>query len=189
MAAAGAAVTRHYPWTAPVAGQQVTFRLMTPADRETVLQFVKNLPEEDLFYLISDVRDPNGMSRWIEGIEDHTATTVLAEAEGKLLGYGVLRGGHLRWTRHLAEIRVMVAPDARGNGLGKLLAKEVFAVAHDVGMWRLIARLTSKQTAARYLFQHLGFHIEAVLADCVIDNEGRTQDMIFMSYDVSGFHG
>jgi hypothetical protein len=56
-------------------------------------------------------------------------------------------------------------------------------------MRRLIARLTSKQVSARYLFQRLGFHIEAILADCVIDSEGRTQDMIFMSYDVSGFHG
>lgn len=189
MEAAAAAVTRHFPWTVTVAGRPVTFRLMTPADRETVLQFVKELPEEDLFYLISDVRDPAGMTRWIEGIEDNTATTVLAEAGGDLLGYGLLRGGHLQWTRHLGEIRVMVKPDARGAGSGKLLAKEVFAVAHDIGMRRIIARLTSKQAPARYLFQHLGFHIEAVLADCVIDNENRTQDMIFMSYDVSGFHG
>lgn len=187
--AAGAAVNRHFPWTAAVAGRQVTFRLMTPDDREPVLRFVKGLPEEDLFYLINDIRDPAAMNRWIEGIADHTATTVLAEADGELLGYGLLRGGHLKWTRHLAEIRVMTAPEVRGKGLGKLLAKEVFAVAHDAGMWRLIARLTSKQVAARFLFQRLGFHIEAVLADCVIDSEGRTHDMVFMSYDVSGFHG
>jgi L-amino acid N-acyltransferase YncA len=189
MMAAGAAVTRHFPWTAQIAGQQVTFRLMTPADRETVLQFVKSLPEEDLFYLINDIRDPAGMNRWIEGIEEHTATTVLAEVGGKLLGYGMLRGGHLRWTRHLGEIRVMVSPDARGKGIGKLLAKEVFALAHDVGMKRIVARLTSNQRPAKSLFQRLGFHLEAVLADCVIDNEGRLHDMIFMSYDVSGFHG
>lgn len=189
MVAAGTAVTRQFPWSAAVGGRKIEFRLMTPADREEVLRFVKSLPEEDLFYLINDIRDPAGMDRWIEGIQDHTATTVLAEADGVLLGYGLLRGGQLRWTRHLAEIRVMVSPEARGSGIGKLLAKEVFAVAHDVGMRRIIARLTSKQVSARYLFQHLGFHIEAILADCVIDNEGRTHDMIFMSYDVSGFHG
>lgn len=186
---AGAAVTRHFPWTAVVADQQVTFRLMKPDDREAVLRFVKSLPEEDLFYLINDVRDPAGMNRWIEGIENHTATTVLAEADGTLLGYGILRGGQLRWTRHLGEIRVMVVPEARGRGLGKVLAKEVFAVGHEMGLRRIIARLTSKQTSARHLFHRLGFHPEAVLADCVIDNDGRTHDMVFMSYDVSGFHG
>lgn len=189
MTGASAAVSKHFPWTTSVGRDQVTFRLMSPADREPVLRFVKSLPEEDLFYLINDVRDPAGMSRWIEGIEDHTATTVLAEADGRLLGYGLLRGGHLRWTRHLGEIRVMVAPEHRGVGLGKLLAKEVFAVANDLGFLRLIARLTSTQVSARYLFQRLGFHIEAVLSDCIIDNEGRMQDMMFMSYDISGFHG
>jgi L-amino acid N-acyltransferase YncA len=187
--AAGGAVARHFPWSAAVAGRQVRFRLMQADDREKVLQFVKSLPEEDLFYLINDIRDPSGMTRWIEGIRDQTATTVLAESEGILLGYGMLRGGQLRWTRHLGEVRVMVSPAERGKGLGKLLAKEIFAVAHDIGLRRIMVRLTSKQTPARYLFQHLGFHIEAVLADCVIDEHGVTQDMIFMSYDVTGFHG
>ena len=62
-------------------------------------------------------------------------------------------------------------------------------MAHDLKLRRLIARLTSSQTPARYLFQHLGFHIEALLADCVIDRAGPTQDLVFMSYDVAGFHG
>lgn len=183
------AVAQHFPWTVPVAGRQVTFRLMTPEDREPVLQFVNTLPEEDLFYLMNDIRHPSGMSRWVDGIRDHSITTVLAEAGGRLLGYGSLRCGRLMWTRHLGEIRIMLAPSERGKGLGKLLAKEVFAVAHDVSLRRIIARLTSSQTPARYLFQHLGFHIEALLADCVIDREGRTQDLVFMSYDVAGFHG
>lgn len=183
------AIAQHFPWTAQLGGEPVRFRLMTPADRETVLRFVRSLPEEDLYFLINDIRDPSGMDRWIGGLKDQSTTTVLAEANGNLLGYGTVLVGHLRWTRHLGEIRIITAPGQRGKGLGKLLAKEVFAVAHELGLRRIIARLTSKQSPARYLFQHLGFHIEAVLADCVIDNEGRTQDMVFMSYDVAGFHG
>ena len=183
------AIARHFPWTAQLGGEPVELRLMTPEDREPVLRFVRSLPEEDLYFLINDIRDPSGMNRWIDGLKDQSTTTVLAESKGNLLGYGTIRVGHLRWTRHLGEIRIIVGPGQRGKGLGKLLAKEVFAVAHDVGLKRIIARLTSKQSPARYLFQHLGFHIEAVLADSVIDNEGRTQDMVFMSYDVAGFHG
>lgn len=187
---AGTEIARHFPWTAQVSGEQVTFRLMTPDDRDSVLAFVNSLPEEDLYYLINDVRNTAGMNRWIKGIVDHNMTTILVwSARGELLGYGTLRCGDLRWTRHLGEIRIMVSPGGRGRGLGKLLGKEVFAVAHDAGLRRIFARVTSKQVSARYLFQRLGFHIEAVLADCVIDNESRTQDMIFMSYDVAGFHG
>jgi len=186
----GAAIAaRHFPWVTQVSGERVTFRLMTPEDQAQVLQFVRSLPEEDLYYLINDIRDPVGMQRWIEGVKDGGMTTVIAEADGKLLGYATLRHGQLKWTRHMAEMRIMVSPQARGKGIGKILGKEIFAVANESGLRRIFARVTSKQLRARYLFQHLGFHIEAVLAECVIDNEGRTQDMIFMSYDVAGFHG
>jgi L-amino acid N-acyltransferase YncA len=184
-----AVLAQHFPWSAKVADQRVTFRLMTPEDREEVLEFVNRLPEHDLFYLMNDIREPSGMNRWIDGIKDQSAFTVLAEVPGKLLGYGSLKCGQLRWTRHLGEIRIMVLPELRGQGIGKLLAKEIFAVAHDVGLRRIIARLASTHTAARYLFQDLGFHIEALLADCVIDEENHTQDLIIMSYDVRGFHG
>lgn len=184
-----AAVAHHFPWVARVAGEPVTFRLMTPGDREEVLRFVEGLPEEDLFYLMNDPRTESGMNRWIDGIREQTGVTVLAESGGELLGYGSLRRGHMSWTRHLGEMRIMIAPGHRGKGLGKLLGKEVFAVAHDMGLRRIIARLTSTQTPARYLFQRLGFHLEALLADCVIDRDGRTHDLVFMSYDVAGFHG
>ncbi len=184
-----AAVAHNFPWTVRVAGTDVKFRLMTPGDSGEVRQFVSELPEEDLFFLMDDPRDPAGMERWVNRVREGLSLTVLAESGGTLIGYGTLRRGGMTWTRHLGEIRLMISPAYRGKGLGKLLAKEVFAVAHDLELRRLIARLTSSQTPARYLFQHLGFHIEALLADCVIDREGRTEDLVFMSYDVAGFHG
>jgi L-amino acid N-acyltransferase YncA len=187
--ATGSLIAQHFPWTATVAGREVRFRLMVPEDHGEVLEFVKGLPEQDLFYMMNDVRNPSGMNRWIEGIREGSIITILAEAGGKLLGYGSLRCGRLPWTRHLGEIRIMMSVGERGKGIGKLLGKELFAAAHDAGLRRIIARVTSTQTPARYLFQHLGFHLEALLADCVIDADGRTHDLIFMSYDVTGFHG
>lgn len=181
-------VARHFPWTGVVGGEQITFRLMTPEDADAVLRMVQTLPEQDLFYLLDDIRTPEGMNRWIEGIREHSGITVLAEQAGRVLGYGTLRCGRLPWTRHLGEIRIMVLPSERGKGLGRVLGKELFAVAHDLGLWRILARLTSAQMPARRLFQHIGFQVEALLADCVIDQQGRTQDLVFMSYDVTGFH-
>jgi L-amino acid N-acyltransferase YncA len=189
MPSAGTAVLRHFPLNMRIAGEPVTMRLATPGDRESVLRFLKSLPDEDLFYLMDDIRSPAGMDRWMESVREQLVTTVVAESGGGVIGYAGLRRGHAQWTNHLGEIRIMVSPEWRGRGLGKLLAKEVFALAHDLDLRRIVARLTSTQNPARYLFQHLGFHIEAVLAECVIDNTGRTQDLLVMSYDVSGFHG
>jgi L-amino acid N-acyltransferase YncA len=187
--AAGNAVTRHLPVNVRIADKEVVLRLMTPDDREPVLRFLQTLPEHDLFYLMDDIRSPSGMNRWVEAVRERFVTTVIAEASGQVAGYSALRRGLAQWTRHLGEIRIMVSPELRGKGLGKLLAREVFTLAHDLELRRIVARLTSTQLPARYLLQHLGFHIEAVLADCVIDDQGRTQDLFVMSYDVTGFHG
>lgn len=43
-------------------------------------------------------------------IKKQPGTTVLAERDGKLLGYVPLHHGETRWFRHLGEIRLLVAP-------------------------------------------------------------------------------
>jgi RimJ/RimL family protein N-acetyltransferase len=88
----------------------------------------------------------------------------------------------------LGEIRLLMAPDQRGRGVGRLLGHEVFSIAHDLDLQRIVVRVASGQKSARRLFERLGFHMEALLADWVIDRQGRTQDLVLMSYDVAGFH-
>jgi hypothetical protein len=53
----------------------------------------------------------------------------------------------------------------------------------------MIARLTSNADSGQASVPAARLTSEAVLAGCVIDHESRTQNMIFMAYDVSGFHG
>ena len=46
--------------------------------------------------------------------------------------------------------------------------------------------MASEQRGAMQVFERLGFKAEALLADYVIDRQGRTHDLIVMSYDVTG---
>jgi RimJ/RimL family protein N-acetyltransferase len=179
---------RHFPYTAPVGDARITLRLMTAEDREAFLAFMRAQPEDDLFFLLVDVTTPEGLEHWMRDLEEGRNTTVLAEENGKLLGYSSLHHGQTRWTRHLGEIRLLMAPDQRGRGVGRLLGHEVFSIAHDLDLQRIVVRVASGQKSARRLFERLGFHMEALLADWVIDRQGRTQDLVLMSYDVAGFH-
>jgi L-amino acid N-acyltransferase YncA len=162
---------------------------MTAEDREAFLAFMRGQPEDDLFFLLVDVTTPEGLEHWMRDLEEGRNITVLAEENGTLLGYSSLHHGQTRWTRHMGEIRLLVAPAQRGRGVGRLLGHEVFAIAHDLDLQRTVARVASGQKSARRLFEGLGFHMEALLADWVIDRQGRTEDLVLMSYDVSGFHG
>ena len=183
------AIARSFPSTARVGEATVTLRLMNPRDRDAFLRFMRAQPEDDLFFLLVDVTAQEGLDHWMHDLDKGRNITVLAEQDGKLVGYSSLHHGQTRWTRHLGEIRLLVAPDQRGRGLGQLLGHEIFCVAHGLGLQRIMVRVASGQKSARRLFERQGFHVEALLADWVIDRQGCTQDLVLMSYDVAGFHG
>jgi L-amino acid N-acyltransferase YncA len=178
---------REYPFSTAVSDQTVKVRLMGPADGEAMLAFGRSLPEEDLFFLQIDITDPDTVAEWIRRIKAGTTISVIAESSGTIIGYANLHHQELRWTRHLGEIRIQVSPAWRGRGLGKLLLREVFQVARHLGLNKIVARMASSQRGARQVFESQGFEAEALLADAVIDSAGRTQDLILMSYDVTGF--
>ena len=109
---------------------------------------------------------------------------VIAEIDGRMAGYGMLSLNDLDWSRHLAELRVLVHPDYRETGLGRAMIREVFALAVNRGVEKVIARMTLDQTAARSLFQELGFRPEALHENEVKDRAGKLHDVLRMAVDV-----
>jgi L-amino acid N-acyltransferase YncA len=177
---------RTYPWTTTLRDKQITLRLMQPDDREALMGFAKSLPEDDLLFLAVDITRPEALDQWVHNIKIGQIKTVLAEANGKLVGHGTLSHNALHWTRHLGEIVLLLSPSFRGIGLGNLLANELFSIARELGLQKIVARMASEQRGAVQVFERLGFRAEALLGDYVIDREGRTHDLIVMSYDVTG---
>ena len=181
-------VKRTYPWQTSVGGVEMKLRLMEPSDRDTILNFGRSLPDHDLLFLRSDVTDPKVIDEWVENLKKGRTITVMAEGDGgDLLGYGSLHHNEVLWTRHVGEIRVMLKPELRGFGLGKALANEVFAIAKDLGLQKVMVQMTTDQRGARGMVESLGFRPEALLADFVMGRDGRTYDLLIMSYDMTGF--
>lgn len=177
---------RTYPWTATLKEQEITLRLMQPDDRDKLMDFAKSLPGDDLLFLAVDITRAEALDQWVHNIKTGQIKTVLAEANGKLIGHGTLSHNALQWTRHLGEIVLLISPDYRGIGLGNLLANELFSIARELGLQKIVARMASEQLGALQVFERLGFRPEALLGDYVIDREGLTHDLIVMSYDVTG---
>jgi len=177
---------RTYPWTTSVKDNQVTIRLMKSEDDKALLAFAQSLPEDDLLFLSVDITKPEVVEQWARNIQAGRVNTALAETGGQLIGHATLSLNDLMWTRHLGEIQLMISPERRGLGLGSLLANEVFAIAQELGLQKIVARMASEQRGALQVFERLGFKAEALLADYVMDRQGRTHDLIVMSYDVTG---
>ncbi len=182
-----AATKRKYPRTKNLGGTNITLRLMTAADKNAVLEFARLLPENDLLFLSFDITDEAFVESWAKRAEKGNWHTILVEADDKLVGHGSLMQTEQVWSRHLGEIILLLSPEVRGKGLGGILAGELFAKAEDLGLQKIVARMASEQKGAIQVFEKLGFKIEALLADYVIDRQNRTHDLIAMSYDVTGF--
>ncbi len=177
---------RTYPWKTTLKDKQVTLRPMRSEDRDALLGFARSLPEDDLLFLAVDITRKEALDQWVHNIQNGQIRTVLAEANGKLIGHGTLNHNALQWTRHLGEIMLLISPDYRGIGLGNLLANELFSIARELGLQKIVARMASEQRGALQVFERLGFRAEALLGDYVMDRQGRTHDLIVMSYDVTG---
>ncbi|HSB12799.1 MAG TPA: GNAT family N-acetyltransferase [Blastocatellia bacterium] len=179
---------RSYPWTTTVKGNEVTVRLMTLDDGEELLAFARSLPERDILFLSIDITRPEVVEDWVRHIGEGRIFTVMAEVTGKLIGHGTLYLSELTWTRHMGEILLMISGEYRGLGLGHLLANEVFGIAQELGLQKIIARMAADQKGALQVFERLGFKAEALLADFVIDRDGKTHDLIVMTHDVTGLN-
>ncbi len=183
----GRSFENRYPRELTLEGGSVTLRLMEPSDRDAILSFARKLPPDDLLFLRLDITAPEGMAEWVNNVQAGRTITVLAEQGGAVVGYASVHHNDAMWNRHIGEIRVNIGAEFRKQGLGRRLVEEVFAIARDVGLRKITAQMTPDQKGARVTFERLGFRPEALLADFVVDREGKTRDLLIMTQDLAGF--
>lgn len=169
-------------------GKTLNLRLMDASARDELLAFARTLPRADVMFLRMDITDPRNIDEWIHNVEAGRTVTILAYDGDKLAGWASLHHNEVLWTRHVGEIRTIVGVEYRGIKLGARLAEEMFSIAKELGLKKITAQMTADQKGARATFERIGFRPEALLADHVVDAEGRTHDMLIMSYDIDGFN-
>ena len=175
-----------YPRTIVLkSGEEVQLKLMHPEDKDALLEFFKNLPQEDKLFLKEDVTDPKVIQRWIDEMDYTKVLPVLAWYGDRIVGDSTLHMEKYGWSRHVGEIRVVVASDFQRKGLGKAMVKNLVAHAIDFGLDKIIAMVMEGQYSAQKAFERLGFVKEAVLKNHVKDLEGNKRDLIILANDVS----
>jgi L-amino acid N-acyltransferase YncA len=167
-------------------GTAITLRFMTAADAAAVVAFAQSLPADDLLFLPTDITSSSVVAQWVKNLAAGRTVTVIAEAGDEVAGYASLHHHETSWQRHLGEIRIQAGQRYRSQGLGRGLAGEVFALATELGLRKIVAQMTVDQKGAIATFERLGFRAEALLSDFVIDREGRMRDLMIMAYDVDG---
>ena len=102
------------------------------------------------------------------------------DIDGAVIGYVAVIPG-VGWSSHVGELRLVVEPDRRGEGVGRTLARAGLAAAVEAGLTKVVVEVVAEQVSTIALFQQLGFVAEALLEDHVRDATGRLTDLIVLS--------
>ena len=178
---------RTYPRHIKTEAGDVEFCLMSRADEAAVLAFAQKLPTHDLLFLPRNISQPKVLAAWVNEIERGDIVSLLAVRQGAVVGCGTLVKDSYSWSPHVGEIRMVVSLEVRGQGVGRALSQETFALALGAGLEKLTVQMTVDQRGAIALFESLGFRAEGLLRDQVRDVDGRTHDIVVFGHDVARF--
>jgi ribosomal protein S18 acetylase RimI-like enzyme len=154
---------------------------LAPEHCDALLRFFQALPEGDRTFIKEDVTDPATVQRWTSG-EAPGHRWVVTDGDD-VTGYVAvvpLPG----WSDHVGEVRLVVAADRRGGGLGRALARHALVQAVEAGLRKVVVEVVADQTSVAALFTGLGFTGEALLVDQIRDREGRLRDLMVLAHHV-----
>jgi L-amino acid N-acyltransferase YncA len=165
-------------------GTKVTIRNLAIEDLDRLMDFYRSLPEEDLKYLRVDVTNRNIVKQRIETAESANIFRIIALQGDSIIADGALELTTEEWRKHQGELRVIVADEFRHKGAGMIIMRELYFLAIEKKVEKVVAKMMKPQAAARTICKKLGFHEESVIPDYVKDQSGKSQDLVIMTCNI-----
>lgn len=168
-------------------GVSLNLRAMTRDDQYGLYSFFIGLSEEDRRFLRNDVTDRKLIEKWARTLNYDKVLPILAETDGKIVANATLHYQTFGWGRHVAEVRVTIAPEFQGRGLGSLLLDEFYKLAAKGKVKKLLARIVATRSPVIKAFERAGFNQVAVLKNYVKDiHQQSYADIVLMVRELNG---
>jgi GNAT superfamily N-acetyltransferase len=135
-----------------------------PTDAAALLALKRSLDLETSFMLL----EPDERTEDEHDIAANLATVaaadnsvvMLAEADGRLIGYAQARGGRVRRRAATAHVVIGVLAQASGRGVGARLLRELDLWAPAHGIHRLELTVMAHNDRAAALYERVGYTVE-----------------------------
>lgn len=167
-------------------GSSVIVRPLQRHDQQALLDFFRNVPAQDRWWLREDVTDPAVVRRWITDLDYDRVLPLVALTDSQIIADATLHRRNFGARHHIGEVRVVVAPAYRGRGLAYALIAELVEIATAAGLSRLEAEIVARaQSGALEAVEQLGFEQVAVVPEHLVDPAGVPHDVIYLVYRLS----
>jgi GNAT superfamily N-acetyltransferase len=108
--------------------------------------FLDALPDGDVTFIKEDVRNPDTAASWVlPGARGRW--WVATEDDGAVLGL-VSISPLLGWSAHVGDLRLVVARERRGKGVGAALARHGLRQALETGLQKVVVEVVAEQEGA-----------------------------------------
>ena len=154
-------------------------RALEPGHRDALEHFLKRIPAGDRTFFKEEVEDPVVVASWVASGEHRWVAT---ENE-TVIGYVAVIPLH-GLSDHVAEIRLIVDPARRGEGLGRTLTQHAILAALQLGVSKLAVEVLAAQEYTVEMFRSLGFDPEALLIGHVRGEDGQSLDLMILAHHV-----
>jgi RimJ/RimL family protein N-acetyltransferase len=108
------------------------------------------------------------------------SVVMLAQADGRLIGYAGARGGRFRRRAATAQVVIGVLATASGRGVGSGLLRELDLWAPGHGVHRLELTVMAHNERAAALYQRVGYIVEGRARESLFV-DGRLVDELYMA--------
>ena len=155
-------------------------RVIRPDDVGRVAAFFAAAPEGDRTFFKEDASSAEVVASWTADGGPHRLIALVGD---RVVGYvAVLKG--VGWSKHVGELRLVVAPDYRQRGIGRLLAQRAVVEALELGVVKLAVDVVAGQDRLFEMFTKLGFEQEGRLRRHVRSEAGETRDLLVLAHFV-----
>lgn len=157
-------------------GSRVLLRLLTPADRQALVDFFAPVSADDRRYLRHNVADPKVIGAWIDELDYDRVLPLIALAGERIVGDATLHFGRGP-TRHVAEVRIFLARDFRRRGLGNRMIQTLIELGKRRSVHLILAEIVTDQANEIKAFQNVGFERKCTLDDFFMLPDGDMRDV------------
>ena len=168
-------------------GTKITIRNIIMDDLENYMKFFRSLPPKDRKYLRINVTDDNLVKERIKQIRSGNFFRIVALKNDEIIASGALELYTDDWHKHHAELRVIVSRAYQRKGLGLIMNRELYMIAAQHNVKKVIARMMRPQTGAVKILHKLGFKEEYLIPKYVQDQNEIAQDLVIMTCDMKDF--
>lgn len=161
-----------------------SWRLLTAADFPQVLPMLRAAVESESWLTpYADAPDSDLLAYWFGGLDNEFWAL---EEDGVILGGYYQRCNQGGLGRHIANGGYVVAPDAKGRGLGRVLAERSIERARERGFRGMQFNfVVASNTVAVHLWESLGFQIIGTIPAAYHYQRQRYDDAYIMFKDLT----